>query len=257
MRAFDELLTVVARLRAEDGCPWDRAQTETSMRPYLIEEAHEVVDAIDRQADGELRKEIGDALFVLVMIAQIASERGAFTLDDVLGDIVAKMIHRHPHVFDPEHATTGREAGVREWEARKAQERPAERSALEGLPASLPALLRAQRMGHKAAGVGFDWTSIDGVRAKIIEELGELDEAMAEEDPSATEHELGDLLFAVVNLSRHLKLNAEDALRACTRRFESRFHHMEETARRRGEQLRDLDPDRLENLWRIAKQAEV
>lgn len=219
---FDRLVAIVARLRGEGGCPWDRAQTPESLRPYVLEEAYEVLDAIDRGDVPDLKKELGDVLFQIVLLAQMAKEAGWFELSDVLEAINHKMVVRHPHVFDPTHQSDGNEGDVSAWEARKAKQR-AGGSALDGVPGSLPALLRAHRISEKAGVVGFDWPDVAGVRAKIGEELEELDEAIASGDEAAITEELGDLLFAMVNLGRHLPVGTEEALRAATAKFERRF----------------------------------
>lgn len=253
MDRFDELVAIVARLRGEGGCPWDRAQTPSTIRPYLLEEAYEVLDAIDRGAPSELRRELGDLMFQILLLARMAEEAGWFALDEVLGDISAKMVRRHPHVFDPGHAPTGEEGQIVAWEARKAKERGADRSALDGVPQALPALLRAHRISEKAGRVGFDWPDASGVRKKVDEELAELDEAMAEGDPDAITEELGDVLFTLVNLGRHLPVGAEEALRIATSRFASRFQRLERELAGEGRTVHDTDPDTLEARWRALK----
>lgn len=252
MREFDELVRVVAALRAEGGCPWDRAQTAATLRPYLLEEAHEALDAIDRGDDVDLRKELGDLLFIVSLVSRIAEERGAFSLADVAGGVAQKMIRRHPHVFVPGHTGAGDEGTIAAWEARKAKEDP-DRSALDGVPRSLPSLLRAHRVTEKAAGVGFDWPDISGVRAKLDEEVREFDEALASGDAVAIGDEFGDLLFTLVNLGRFLPISAEDALRVATAKFERRFRAVEDGARADGVALRDLGIDDLEARWQTAK----
>lgn len=258
MSALDELMDLVATLRAPDGCPWDRAQTPATMRRYVLEEAHEVVEAIDHGSDEELAKELGDLIFLVALLARMAEERGAFTLDEVVRTVVAKMIHRHPHVFADESVDDlDAAARMARWEALKALERPADASALDGVPRALPALLRAHQIGRKAAAVGFDWPDATGPRRKLDEEIGELDEAIAEGDPTAIEHELGDVLFTLANLGRHLPVpSAEDALRTTVDRFERRFRHMERLGRERDIALRGSSADTLEDLWDEAKTLE-
>lgn len=253
MDRFDELVAIVARLRGEGGCPWDRAQTPSTMRPYLLEEAYEVLDAIDRGDDADLRRELGDLLFQVVLLARMAEEAGRFTLHDVLGDVVGKMIRRHPHVFDPDHVPTGEEGRIVAWEARKARERAPGRSALDGVPLALPALLRAHRISEKAGRVGFDWPDAPSVRKKVDEELAELDEAMAAGDPEAVAEEFGDLLFTLVNLGRHLPVGAEEALRAATAKFAHRFRRLERTLADEGRSVHDTDPESLEARWQALK----
>ena len=214
MSALDDLVSLVATLRGPAGCPWDRAQTPATMRPYLLEEAYEVVEAIDGGEPGALQAELGDLLFQIVLIAQMAQEAGRFSIQDVALGIHHKMVRRHPHVFVPGHVEA--DAGsVSAWEARKAMERPAGSSALDGVPNALPALIRAHRVGEKAARVGFDWPDAGGVREKVDEELGELDAALAGGNPAEIVDEYGDALLALANLGRALGLSPEDALRGC------------------------------------------
>jgi MazG family protein len=252
---WQHLLETVAALRAEDGCPWDRAQTLQSMRPYLLEEAHEVLETLDQGDPVALREELGDLLFNVVMLARIAEEAGLFTMDQVAGDIAQKMVVRHPHVFEPgEH---GVEAGsVAAWEAAKAAKAAAGRSRLDGLPPTLPSLLHAFRAGEKAAQVGFDWADYDGARAVLDEELGELAEARVAQDPTAIAHEYGDVLLSAAQLGRFLGVSPEDALRMANGRFSRRFRHAEAGARDTGQVLADLSSSDLDALWRRAKEDE-
>lgn len=252
MDSFDDLVAIVARLRSEGGCPWDRAQTERTLRPYLTEEAYEVLDAIDRGDDAELTKELGDLLFIVVMIARMAEERGAFAMADVARSVSSKMIDRHPHVFDVNYVAIGGGAGVHEWEHRKTLERLAG-SALDGVPDALPALLRAHRISEKASKVGFDWPDRSGVRMKLDEELAELDEALASGDEAAITEEFGDVLFSLVNLGRFLPAGAEDALRGATAKFERRFRAVEDGLRADGVAMNDVGLDELEARWQRVK----
>jgi MazG family protein len=252
LNGFDELVGVVARLRGEGGCPWDRAQTPASFRPYVLEEAYELAEAIDRGDPAEQRKELGDVLFQVVMLAQMASEAGSFTVEEVARGVADKMVRRHPHVFDAAHVSTRDEGEISAWEARKARER-AGGSALDGVPDALPALLRAHRVSEKAATVGFDWPDVPSVRAKVDEELAELDAAVASGDPEAIGEELGDLLFALVNLGRHLPVGAEDALRTATRKFERRFRAVEARVAALGLRVDELPPAELEAHWQQVK----
>ncbi len=251
MDVVDELVAVVARLRGDAGCPWDRAQTPRSVRPYVLEEAYEVVEAIDRGGD-ELKKELGDLLFQVVLLARMTEEEGRFGLADVARAVTTKMIERHPHVFDPAHVAGADEGSVSAWEARKTKE--GRRSALDGVPDALPALLRAHRISEKAGAVGFDWPDLPSVRAKVGEELAELDAAIASGDPEHIGEELGDLLFAMVNLGRHLPVSAEDALRAATRKFEGRFRRVEARLAAEGRTVHEVSPDALEEHWRAVKE---
>ena len=252
MKAFDELVQIVARLRDPGGCPWDQAQTPQTFRPYVLEEAYEVVDAIDRDDATDLRKELGDVLFQIVMLARMAEQAGQFDLQDVVAGISAKMIDRHPHVFagQPLDGQTGIEA----WERRKASERAGRGSALDGVPGALPSLLRAHRISEKASMVGFDWPDVAGVRAKVAEELSELDEALSDGDVDAITEEFGDLLFAMVNLGRHLPVSAEDALRLATAKFEARFRRLEAALAAEGRSIHHTDPEQLEERWRAHKE---
>ena len=250
---FACLVEIVARLRAPDGCPWDRAQTLQTLRPYVLEEAYEVLDALDRNDLTGLEKELGDVLFQLVLMAQMAKEDGAFDMTDVLQRINDKMVKRHPHVFDPTHTVSGDEGEVAAWEARKAKERPADHSALDGVPGALPALLRAHRISEKASMVGFDWPDLAQVRAKVGEELDELDEALRKDDEAAIVEEYGDLLFALVNLGRHLPVGSEEALRLATRKFEGRFRRLEAHLATDGRTVYDTDADALEAAWQALK----
>lgn len=253
MNRIDELVAIVARLRGPGGCPWDREQTPESLRPYVLEEIYEVLDAIDRGDDEELAKELGDTLFHVVMLAQMASERGAFSIEDVAGRISDKMISRHPHVFDPDHVAGDDEGGLGAWEARKAKERSPSSSALDGVPNALPALLRAHRVSEKVSAVGFDWPDLTGVRAKVHEEVAELDAALDSQDPDAITEELGDVLFSLVNLGRFVAVGAEESLRIGTARFEARFRRLEQDLVRRGATVHDTDPEQLERIWREMK----
>ena len=255
MEALDELVAIVARLRGEGGCPWDRAQTFETLRPYVVEEAYEVVDAIDRGDPDAVRRELGDALFQVVLLARIAADEGSFTIDDVARAASDKMVRRHPHVFDPSADRAEGAGGMAAWEGHKARERGEGTSALDGVPSALPALLRAHRVSEKAASVGFDWPDAAGVRAKVGEELAELDAAIASGDANAIGEELGDLLFALVNLGRHLPVAAEDALRMATAKFETRFRRMEADIRTGGGTVAGMGAEALDAAWGVSKKA--
>jgi tetrapyrrole methylase family protein/MazG family protein/ATP diphosphatase len=219
------LVGVMRRLLGPDGCPWDREQSFASLRRYVLEEACEVIDAIDGGDRGALREELGDLLLQVVFQAELARAEGAFALDDVVSGIVEKLVHRHPHVFGDLDAKDADEV-LRNWEKIKAAEKKG-RGILGGVPRSLPALTRAQRVGEKVARVGFDWEDQAGSRAKVAEELAELDAAIATKDKAAIEEELGDTLFALVNLARHVDVDAEGALRRTIDKFTRRFAHVE------------------------------
>lgn len=243
---LERLVAIMTRLRAPDGCPWDRAQTFATIAPYTIEEAYEVADAIMRGDLGELKDELGDLLLQVVFHSRIAEEAGAFALPDVIAAISDKMERRHPHIFGDDTA-----GGHHRWEELKAAERAAkpDLSALAGVALGLPALLRAEKLQQRAARVGFDWPDARGPRAKINEELQEVVDASA----ATIEEEIGDLLFAVVNWARHLGVDAEVALRAANAKFERRFRAMEASA---GEAFAGLSLNAKEELWEAAKQGE-
>jgi ATP diphosphatase len=253
---LEGLLTIMRQLRSPGGCPWDRAQDLASLRPYLIEEAYEVLDAIDRADMVELRGELGDLLFQVIFQSQIASEQGHFDMADVIAGISEKLVRRHPHVF-ADLKLADAEAVHRNWAELKRAERmargAARASALDGVPKHAPALLRAERMGEKASREGFDWPDVDGVRAKVNEELTELDAALRGSSRERIADELGDLLFTLCNLARWLQTPAEDALRSAVDRFETRFHYVEAALAGRGLRPNQVDADELERLWREAK----
>lgn len=219
------LVGVTQRLLAPDGCPWDREQTFESMRRYVLEEACEVIDAVESTDRQALREELGDLLLQVVFLAELARREGTFAIDDVVAGIVEKLVSRHPHVFGDMDAKTADEV-LANWEKLKAQEKK-HRGVLAGVPRSLPALNRAQRIGEKVNRVGFDWADARGSRAKVKEEIEELDRAIESGDEGAIEEEMGDVLFALVNLSRHVKVDAEGALRRTIDKFTKRFAHVE------------------------------
>jgi len=219
------LVGVMQRLLAPDGCPWDREQSFETLRKYALEEACEVIDAIDSGDRNAIREELGDLLLQVVFQAELGRREGAFAIDDVVAGIVEKLVTRHPHVFGDLEAKDADEV-LRNWEKIKAQEKK-DRGILGGVPRSLPALTRAQRIGEKVERVGFDWEDARGSRAKVTEEIGELDKAIESGDEKAIEEEMGDVLFALVNLSRHVKVDAEGALRRTIDKFTRRFSHVE------------------------------
>ena len=247
---FEKLKKIMKELRAK--CPWDKKQTHASLRPYLIEEAYETLEAIDREDPDELREELGDLLLQIVFHATLAEEKGQFTMDDVTRGISEKMVSRHPHVFgDAKFETT--EEVVGQWEERKKEEGKMRESILEGIPDSMPALLRAQRLQSRAAKVGFDWEHIDDVLNKVEEEIGEFRDALKTQDEDKVEDELGDILFALVNVSRYVGANAENALRRTIAKFIKRFRHIEMHASTNGLELRDMSLDEMEALWQESK----
>lgn len=253
MASLDELRAIVARLRGPDGCPWDRVQTHLSIRPQLIEEAYEVLEAIEEANDGLLCEELGDVLLHIIFHALLAEERGAFHLEDVISGIRDKLIRRHPHVFGSGTKLDHPDQVLSQWDELKKSEKAHRQSALDGIPSSLPALMRAQETQKKAAKVGFDWKSAQGALQKIQEEAHEL--AQTHQDPARAHDELGDLLFSIVNLARHLGLDAEQALRDATAKFSSRFRQAEASARQSGRDLTTMSEAELEELWQAAKTA--
>jgi tetrapyrrole methylase family protein / MazG family protein len=255
--AVSQLCGLMQRLLAEGGCPWDREQTLQTLVPYLVEETYEVVDALASGDADDHREELGDLLLQIVFQSELRFSEGKFGIDDVARGIVAKLVRRHPHVFGDVVAKDSGDV-LANWAKLKAVEKAekGKHGALDGIPQSAPALLRATRAGEKAGAVGFDWTDAEGPRAKIDEELRELDEARRGGDRAAMQRELGDLLFSTVNLARRLGLDAEQALRDATDRFAGRFGHVERTLAGQGRAIADASPEEHERLWQAAKQAE-
>ncbi len=252
MDGLHALVDIIARLRGPDGCPWDRKQTLSSMRQYLLEEAHEVIDAVDLGAPHDVEGELGDLLFNVALMARILEEGGLGSLDGAARRIADKMVHRHPHVF----GDADRDAGVRAWEDAKRREATAgaqPRGRLAGVPRSLPGLQRTHRQCGRVAADGFDWPDAEAVLRKVEEELAELREALASGDADAIAHEYGDALMALASVGRHVRVNPEDALRTANDRFADRYAEMERIAHHRGVALAELDPDALEDLWQAAK----
>jgi MazG family protein len=241
------------RLRGENGCPWDHEQTHESLKPYLLEETYEVLEAIDKQDDSELTEELGDLLLQIVFHAQIASENRKFDIDDVARKIVEKLKRRHPHVFG-KTKVGGSEEVLKNWEEIKKDE--GKLSVLAGVPEHLPALLKARRVQEKSKRVGFDWDNIDGAFKKILEEVNELKEAAAEMNKKRTEEEFGDILFSLVNVSRFLGIDAESSLRKTINKFKKRFQYIESAVKKMGDkQLNNYSIHELDELWEEAKDA--
>jgi len=274
---FDQVVKIMSQLRGEGGCPWDRKQTRESLKPYLIEEAYEVLETIEAQDDPKLKEELGDVLLQVLFHAQIGREHNTFTIEDVLETLADKLIRRHPHVFgetaDAPPAEISADEVVHRWEDIKRREKADQSgngdagSALDGVPKALPALLRAYQLQVRAARVGFDWphdlTGYAQVVGKVHEELHEIDDARADlaQDSSDAarrrlESEVGDLLFALVNLARFVKVNPEEALRGSANRFAARFAHMEQAAKARGRSLSEMTLAEMDRLWEEAKSAE-
>ena len=253
MTAFAKLCQIVAQLRAPGGCPWDREQTNESLLPGLIEEAYEVATAVRARDDQNLREELGDLILLAVMHSEIANETGRFNIEEVLRDVTAKLIRRHPHVFGDSDVRDS--AGViKQWDSIKREEKaPGGGHYLADLPAALPALMRAQKAQKKAARVNFDWAELSDVIAKVDEELGETKEAIRSGNPEAVAGEIGDLLFAVVNLARKVNLDAETALQNATDKFVTRFSRVEDELRARGQKLGEVGLDELDRIWNAHK----
>src|SRR5467141_610998 len=267
---FEKLVAVKARLRAPNGCPWDREQTHQSLRTYLVEEAYEVLEALESGNDAKFAEEMGDLLLQIVFHSQIAREEGRFTVAEVIREIHDKMIRRHPHVFGKTHAKDSAEV-LRNWEQIKAEERRAsnnkgesksgegvarETSLLDGVSRGLPATLEGYQLTRKASRIGFDWKEADGVFEKLLEETEELKKASREKDHLKMEEELGDLLFAAVNLSRFLKIDPEIALKKANAKFSRRFREMERLARESGREFKDLPREEMEAFWDATKKTE-
>ncbi len=264
---FEKLVAVMRTLRSPEGCPWDREQTLESLTHYVLEEAHEVVDAIERGDMTALQEEIGDHIFEGVFLSQVAAESGLFTVADSVRTVTDKLVRRHPHVFQDDgrvHDAASKqrapsaEAALGRWNSQKAQERTAsgqQNTTLGSIPKSLPSLLRAYKIGKRVAGVGFDWPETDDVVAKIEEEVAELKEtlAAAPENTTRAEEEMGDLLFSIANLSRKLGIEPEQALRKANEKFTKRFNKLEENIKHSGRTLEDVSLDDMESEWQRVK----
>ncbi|PYU21968.1 MAG: nucleoside triphosphate pyrophosphohydrolase [Acidobacteria bacterium] len=264
-KAFEALVALQARLRAPNGCPWDREQTHDSLRTYLLEETYEVLDALDTGDALKFADELGDLLLQIVFHAQLAAEAGKFDIADVIGRIHTKMVRRHPHVFGRVRAETSAQV-LKNWEQLKAQERAKSRdsearagvaSILDAVPRSLPALLEGHQLTRRAANVGFDWADVNGIFDKLAEETAELKQLLVSGDgrPGEVEEEIGDLLFVGVNLARFLRLDAEIALKRANRKFSRRFREMERRAAARGQALNSLSAEEVDALWNEVKGA--
>ena len=255
---FQRLVDIMGRLRSPEGCPWDREQTFDTLKPYLLEETYEVLEAVDARDWAALAEELGDLLLEVVFLAQLASEEGRFTVADALDRIHEKLVRRHPHVFGTAQADTPAEV-KRRWDQIKAAERESKGVAGEGLlatvPRNLPALVEAERVASRAAEVGFDWQNADQVLEKLEEELAELAQARQGSDREELESEMGDLLFVLVNLARFLKVDPEQALRKTNRRFRERFGYLERKLAEQGKPLGEATLDEMEALWQEAKRA--
>jgi nucleoside triphosphate diphosphatase len=252
MTEFEKLCDIVAKLRSPEGCPWDREQTNASLVPPLLEEAYEVAGAVYAQDEANLREELGDLLLLIIMHAQIASEEKRFDIDEIAREISEKLIRRHPHVFGKSEARES-EAIVRQWEAIKREEKKGDAHYLASLPMALPALMRAEKAQKKAARVNFDWPELRDVIAKVEEELKETKNAVASAEARMIADEIGDLLFAVVNLARKCQLEAESLLQSATDKFVTRFNEMEDRLRARGGKLGEAGLEELDAIWEEIK----
>ena len=261
---FLALIEVIEKLRSSNGCPWNLEQDLLSMRPYLLEETFELLETLDlalpiTKEDNNnqlLCEELGDLLFVILLLAQIAEDQGRFSKQDCFEKITKKMIIRHPHLFQKNHEgiNTDSKGSISTWEREKAK-RKTKKSRLDGVPTNIPALLCAHRQGEKAAAVGFDWENLDGVMEKIKEEWSELEQAILTKDPIKIEHELGDVLMSIASLGRHLHTPPESALRKANNRFKNRFMQMEQIAKQQNMQLEALTDKQLDELWEKAKKS--
>jgi len=248
---FEELTGIVARLREPDGCPWDREQTHASLLPFFLEEAYEVMESVDQENWSELKEELGDILLHTIMQALIAEENGYFKLNESINHVSEKLVRRHPHVFGDAKADAAFEA-KQNWEATKHKEKK-RASRLDGVPVTLPALVRAQRLQQKASYTGFDWDKIEQVWEKVHEEIQELKEAESEEAKEHIEEEIGDVLFAIVNLARFLDIPAEDALRKSNKKFTTRFAGIEKELKKRGKTLEESNLEEMDEIWNQVK----
>ena len=248
---FEELVKIVQRLRAPDGCPWDREQTNASLLPFFLEEVYEMIESVDNENWPELKEEVGDLLLHAVLQAVIAAENDHFTIEGSIKNINEKLVRRHPHVFGDAQADTTFHA-KQSWEAAKHEEKN-RKSRLDGVPVTLPALIRAQRLQQKASYAGFDWDKVEEVWAKIHEEIQELKEAQSNSSKNHIEEEIGDVLFAVVNLARFLDIPAEDALRKTNKKFTTRFAQVEEELKKRGKNVEDSSLEEMDEIWNAVK----
>jgi tetrapyrrole methylase family protein/MazG family protein len=250
-KRFGDLVDIMARLRGTDGCPWDRRQTKETLRPFLIEETYEILEALDKEDDQGLREELGDLLFHIIFMARIAQEEGVFGIYDVISAVAEKMVRRHPHVFGNSEVSSPHEVEAN-WAKLKAEEKP-RGSLLEGIPQHLPALMRAYRLTQRASKVGFDWEDKDQVWKKLEEELKEFQAALSEGNEDDLRNELGDILFTLVNLARFIDVDPEDALRRVTNKFVERFRYIEKRLHEEGKNPREASLAEMDVLWEESK----
>ena len=251
-KKFEELVEIVEKLRAPDGCPWDREQTNQSLLPYFIEEVYELIESVDEENWDTVKEELGDLLLHVVFQASLGEDKGKFKLADSLTNVNEKLVRRHPHVFGDAKADAAFHA-KQNWEAQKHKEK-GRKSRLDGVPKNLPALVRAQRLQQKASYAGFDWDEVEQVWDKVHEEIQELKDAQSNEAKDHIAEEIGDVLFAVVNLARYLDIPAEDALRKTNQKFTSRFSKVEEGIKAQGKELEDASLEEMDAIWEMAKE---
>lgn len=251
--SFENLVKIMESLRDDGGCPWDREQTRQSLKPYLVEEAYELYEAIEEESPEMIKEELGDLLFQILFHAQIAKERGEFDIDDVIERISEKMVSRHPHVFGDLNLETPDEV-LKKWDEHKRREGKLKDSLLEGIPKSLPSILKAHRVQERASTAGFDWPRTDDVFLKLEEEVAEFEEALKDGKREAIEEELGDIFFTLVNISRFVGVNPDDALRKTISKFIHRFRYIEKKAREKGQDTAEYSLEKMEELWAEAKE---
>lgn len=249
---FEELIRIVERLRGPDGCPWDREQTRGTLIPFLIEEMYELIDAFQKDDSEEIKEELGDLIFQIVLHCQLSKEEGMFDVNDVIKGIVDKMIRRHPHVFGDKGFKTSDEV-LEWWRENKEREGKGAESILGRIPQSLPALLKAQRLQERASRVGFDWDNIEDVLKKLEEEIGEFKKALNKKDSEGIEDELGDILFVLVRISNFVNVNPEYTLQKTINKFINRFSHIEREASRQGRSLTEMTLEEMDSIWNMAK----
>ena len=253
---LQKLVEIMEALRAKDGCPWDKKQTRETLKPYIVEEAYEIIEAIEENDPEKIKEELGDLLFQIIFQCQIGKERNEFTIADVIGKVSDKMTARHPHVFgEAEYKTT--DEVISHWEVQKKREGKQRDSILEGVPKTLPSLLRAHRLQDRAARVGFDWENIDDVLAKFEEEIHEFRKALTEKRQTHIADELGDIFFMLVNISRFIDINPEDALRKTISKFIRRFRYIEMKASEQEKPLPEMTLEEMDRLWDEAKERET
>ena len=253
---FEELIKIVEKLRGPEGCPWDKEQTRESLKPFLIEELYELLDALDENNSEGIKEELGDMLFQIVLHCQLSKEHGLFDINDVIENITRKVIRRHPHVFGSKNFKTTKEV-MTWWEEHKKKEGKSKESVIEGIPKTLPALLKAQKIQHKASRVGFDWGKIEDIFKKLDEEINEFKCALGKKNQNEIEDELGDIFFVLVRISNFVGVNPEDALRKTTSKFIQRFRHIEMKASEQGKKLSDMTLEEMDALWEEAKKDKI